>query len=83
MNPVHELFVFARLNWRILALCLLVAILVAGLTRYDRNRGRFVPTQNIEFILDTRTGQYCHPDMVVPADPDGVPLCSDLAKRWW
>jgi hypothetical protein len=85
MNPVRDLHVLVRLNWRIIALCLLVAVVVAGLMRYDHNRGRFMlvpasgdyPPQ----VIDTRTGQYCDPL------PKGIgrsvlPKCADLSKSW-
>jgi len=87
MNPVRELYLFVRLNWRIIALCALVAVIVAGIMRYDRNRGRFVPvpmTDNVGIVLDTRTGRYCNP---WPENGPKIgwtflPHCSDLAKSW-
>jgi hypothetical protein len=81
MNPFRESWVFVKLNWRIIALCALVAVLVAAAARYDRNRGRFVPIpDNPVLVLDTRTGRYCN-----PFDTHGrqdIPKCSDLAKGW-
>jgi hypothetical protein len=61
MNPARELFVFVRLNWRIIALCAMAAVIVAALIHGGRNRGRFVRVEGTGFILDTRTGQYCNP----------------------
>jgi hypothetical protein len=34
----------------------MVAIIVAWIMRYDRNRGRFVPAADHSYALDTRTG---------------------------
>jgi hypothetical protein len=79
MNPVSDLAAFVRLNWRIIALCALVAVIVAIAMRSDRNRGRFVPSGINAFVLDTRTGQFCDPGL----DLGGVPKCADLAKGWW
>lgn len=79
MNPVRELFVFVRLNWRVVLLCALVAVIVAGAMRYDRNRGRFAQSAMPTYVLDTRTGQYCDPGI----GSTDVPKCADLAKRWW
>jgi hypothetical protein len=78
MNPARELFMFVKLNWRIIALCALVAVIVAAFTHYDRNRGRFVPSGYQVYVLDTRTGQYCDPGMGL----GDVPKCTDLAKSW-
>jgi hypothetical protein len=87
MNPFREAFVFVRLNWRIIALCALVAVIVAAATRYDRNRGRFVPLpvgDGITIVLDTRTGQFCSPwpNGFGPRISQELPRCSDLAKSW-
>jgi hypothetical protein len=82
MNPVRELVVFVKLNWRIIALCALVAVIVAGVMRYDRNRNRFVQVQAQDYLLDTRTGRYCDPWPLGWQD-SGLPKCADLAKRWW
>jgi hypothetical protein len=79
MNPARELIVFVRLNWRIIALCALVAVVAAAVMRSDRNRGRFVPSGvNGYPVLDTRTGQYCDPGVGI----NDVPKCADLAKSW-
>jgi hypothetical protein len=87
MKPFRELFTFVRLNWRIVALCALVAVIVAGATRYDRNRGRFVPVpmpDGVGLVLDTRTGQYCNPwpQGKGPSGWNYLPKCADLAKGW-
>ena len=88
MNPARELVVFVRLNWRIIAVCALVAVIVAAVMRYDRNRGRFVPARSpdADYVLDTRTGQYCNPwpgeDPAGFASEIGLPKCADLAKGW-
>jgi hypothetical protein len=84
MNPVRELYLFVRLNWRIIALCALVAVIVAGLTRYDHNNGRFVPVPDSTFGMDTRTGQYCNPwpQGKGPTGWNYLPRCSDIAKSW-
>ena len=85
MNPLRELYVFVRLNWRIIVLCALVAVIAADLMRYDRNNGRFVPVpENAAMALDTRTGQYCNPwppSVHLPGSAL-LPRCSDLARSW-
>jgi hypothetical protein len=85
VNPFRNAWVFVRLNWRIIALCMLAAVIVAAVTRYDHNRGRFmlVPASGDypPYVLDTHTGQFCD------AWPKGfksmgIPYCVDLAKNW-
>src|ERR1035438_365592 len=43
MNPVRELLAFIRLNWRIIALCLCVAVVSALIASRSRNDHRFEP----------------------------------------
>lgn len=85
MNLVHELFVFVQLNWRIIVLCMVVAVIVAFVMRYDRNQGRFLPVPKIPTIaIDTRTGQFCNPwpSGKGPSEWGYLRHCSDLAKSW-
>lgn len=82
---MNDILAFLRFNWRIIALCAFVALVVAFAMRYDRNRRRFVPMPDtLAFVLDTRTGQYCNPwpQGRGPSGWNYLPRCSDLAKRW-
>ena len=85
MNPVRDLLMFIRLNWRIIALFVLVAFIVAAAIRYDHNRGRFmlVPASGDypPYVIDTHTGQYCDP-MPKGIERTVFPKCVDLAKNW-
>jgi hypothetical protein len=80
MNSIRAVLAFLRFNWSIIALCALVAIVLAGLVFHDRNRNRFVPFPGTRYALDTSTGQWCDP--YPRGGSSEVPLCSDLAKRW-
>ena len=83
VNSIKDVWAFFRFNWRIIALCALVSVIVAGIMRYDRNRGRFVHSGVADYLLDTRTGQYCDPWPSNSNSPDAdVPRCADLAKSW-
>lgn len=83
MNPVSDLAAFVRLNWRIIVLCALVAVVVAAVMRYERNRERFVQTPDMSVVFDTRTGQYCYPGPAPDNPKPELPRCADLAKGWW
>jgi hypothetical protein len=78
MNPFREAFVFVQLNWRIIALCLVVAVVSAMIASRSRNDHRFEPVAPGR-VLDTRTGQYCDP---YNAGGRNMPKCADLAKSW-
>jgi hypothetical protein len=78
MNPVRELYLFVRLNWRIIVLCLAVSVVSALVAGRSRNDHRFEPVMYGR-VLDTRTGQYCDP---FDAGGRNMPKCSDLAKSW-
>jgi hypothetical protein len=86
MNPFRESWVFVRLNWRIIVLCILVAIIVAAAMRYDHNRGRFVavpwPDDYPPKAIDTHTGQFCDPMPKGFPKTTALPYCVDLAQSW-
>jgi hypothetical protein len=77
------LFALAYLgsNWRILALCAVIIILVIILFQ-DRNRNRFVQVPDTGYVLDTRSGQYCNPWQPGERDQLPMPRCFDLANNW-
>jgi len=79
MNRLRSTLAYFWSNWRSIALCALITVLVL-LQFEDRNRNRFVPMDS-SVVLDTRTGQLCFPDVAWTAG-DQLPKCSDLAKSW-
>jgi hypothetical protein len=86
MNPLRP-FTFAWRNWRIIALCALVAAIATAALRYDHNRGRFmlVPAYGDTYppyVIDTHTGQLCDPGPQWLTRKTLLPYCVDLAKNW-